>query len=482
MSSMKITKNKTFVLLFSLLYFVSFLLLFSRKGIGLYFHPYEIDSFMDLFNMTVSPFNFTYPPLSLIPFKLLYLLPHPEVVRASLELRNNYCGAFFLMLYIFAFCSFFLFTMYFSIRGNTKRKIIYSLLFLFSGIVLWATERANMMSFAFIFSLLFVIFYLDGNEKKKRLAYIFIAMAISLKFYPGAFLLLLLEKKDFKGILCVSLQTFVIFVFSYIVCKQLDSVIKFEQSMGLFNYMKDAKAYIKVMTHLFIAFLIFAVACFFIYEVYMQNWKYVRVIGAVSFAAFAPVVYILCFAKNVNLLSVVSAPFLPVIQALNFGTELAASVEGVNVSFKNFTLLVHYLLTGEISISKQWFFLLGKTVCVALCIVSFACNKKMWKKLACVSLLCIYVPDFSGMYLLVYLLIPLVFFINDVQNDNVDYFYACLFAITTTFLVIPYKFKVESHYLLTGSFVVISLCVFCLLLLLFANAVYELVSKKREKK
>ena len=92
----------------------------------------------------------------------------------------------------------------------------------------------------------------------------------------------------------------------------------------------------------------------------MQNWKYVRVIGGVSFAAFAPAVYILSFAKNVNLLSVVSAPFLPVIQALNFGTEMTASVEGVNVSFKNFTLLVHYLLTGGISISKQWFFFIGK--------------------------------------------------------------------------------------------------------------------------
>lgn len=481
MCSRKLTKNKTFVLLFSLLYFVSFLLLFSRKGIGLYFHPYEIDSFMDLFNMAVSPFNFTYPPLSLIPFKLLYLLPHPEVVCASIDLRNNYCGAFFLMLYIFAFCSFFLFTMYFSVKGDVKRKIFYSLLFLFSGIVLWTTERANIMSFAFLFSLLFVIFYLDGNEKKKRLSYIFIAIAISLKFYPAAFLLLLLEKKDFKGILCVSLQAFVIFVFSYIVCKQLDSVIKFEQSMGLFNYMKDAKAYIKVMTHLFVAFLIFAVACFFIYEVYKQNWKFVGGVGGAAFVVFFLAVFVFYFVKRINLLSSVSAAFSPVIQALNFGTVMTASVEGVNVSFKNFTLLVHYLLTGGISISKQSVFLLGKTVCVALCIFSFACNKKMWKKLACVSLLCIYVPDFSGMYLLVYLLIPLVFFINDVQDDNVDYFYACLFAITTTFLVIPYKFKVESHYLLTGSFVVISLCVFCLLLLLFANAVYELMSKKREK-
>ena len=176
-----LTKNKAFVFLFSLLYLISFLLLFSRKGIGLYFHPYEIDSFMDLFNMAVSPFNFTYPPLSLIPFKLLYLLPHPDVACASIDLRNNYCGAFFLMLYIFAFCSFFLFAMYFSIRGNVKRKIIYSALFLFSGIVLWATERANIMSFAFLFSLLFVNFYLDGNEKKKRLSYIFISFAISLK-------------------------------------------------------------------------------------------------------------------------------------------------------------------------------------------------------------------------------------------------------------------------------------------------------------
>ena len=169
-SKMFFTKNKTFILLFSLLYFISFLLLFSRRGVGLYFHPDGHDSFMDLFNMAVSPVNSTYPPLSMIPFKLLHLIPHPDVALARFDLRANYCGAFFLMLYMFAFSSAFLYTMFFFIRGDAKRKVFYSLLFLFSGIVLWTTERGNIMSFAFLLSLLFVVLYCDGDEKKKKIS------------------------------------------------------------------------------------------------------------------------------------------------------------------------------------------------------------------------------------------------------------------------------------------------------------------------
>ena len=154
---------------------------------------------MDLFNMAVRPYNTTYPPLSLIPFKLLHLLPHPDVALSEEGLRANYCGAMFLALYFLAFASVFLFTTYFFVKGEPKRKIFYSVLLLFSGIVLWALERANIMSFAFLLSLLFVIFYSSGDEKKKRLSYLFIALAMSLKLYPGAFLLLLLEKRTLRG-------------------------------------------------------------------------------------------------------------------------------------------------------------------------------------------------------------------------------------------------------------------------------------------
>ena len=479
MPCLKLSKNKLFVLLFSVLYFISFLLLFSRRGVGLYFHPFNFDSFMDLFNMTVGPFNSTYPPLSLIPFKIMCLLTHPDVAFAPFDLRENYCGAFFLMLFIFAFSSVFLYTMFFSVKGDVKRKIFYSLLFLFSGIVFWTTERANIMSFAFLFSLLFVVLYCDGDEKKKRISYVLLALAISLKLYPGAFLLLLLEKKDFKGILCVALQTLVIFVFSYIVCMQLDKVINFEQGMGLFNYMKDAKSYVKVLFYLVAAFLVLVAGCFVVYEIYRQNWKFMKFFAAASFFALVLLVPFFYFFKGVNLFAKMAGIFSSVFDALRFGDRMTKSAEGVNVSMKNFVLLAHFLLTGKASLQNSAFLILCKIFCVLLSVFSFAFNKKQWKKIASVSLLCVYIPDFSVFYLLVYLLIPLLFFINDSSSARSDYVYACLFAITTTFLVVPYKFKVESYYLLTGSFVVISLCVFCLFLLLVANAVYELIMEKK---
>ena len=480
MFNIKLTKNKTFVFCFFVIYFFSFLILFSREGLGLYFHPFSFDSFMDLFNMIASPVNSTYPPLSLIPFKLLHLI-YPSITN-SVELRNNYYGAFFLMIYILSFSTIFLYTIYFSIKGSSKRKVFYSVLFLFSGIVLWAIERANVMTFAFLLSLLFVLFYTENNEKKEKLSYVLIALAISLKLYPGAFLLLLLERKDIKGIISVILDVIIIFVFSFIVCRYLNFLINIEYSMDVNNYMASIGGYVIIMLHLAVILFIALIGSFAIYVVYKQKWKCIKLIGIISFFIFVVFTVFIDFVKDKNIFSSIANIFLPIINALNFGKKMTTFVEGVNVSLKNFILLFNYLLTGNSSISKTGIFILCKVLFIILCIFSFVFNTKCWKKLASIALLCIYIPDFSGTYLLLYLLIPLLFFINDTENDKIDYIYACLLAITTTFLIIPYKFNIKTYYLLTAPFVIISLCVFSLFLLLLGNALYDLIMRKNSNK
>ena len=117
---------------------------------------------------------------------------------------------------------------------------------------------------------------------------------------------------------------------------------------------------------------------------------------------------------------------------------------------------------------------------MVICVFSFIFNRKIWKKLASAALLCVYVPDFAGTYLLIYLLIPLLFFVNDNEDSKINYLFACFFAIATTFLIVPYKFNVDAYYSLTGSFVVISISVFCLFLALVGNAIYELTRRKQE--
>ncbi|MCR4925234.1 MAG: DUF2029 domain-containing protein [Clostridiales bacterium] len=478
-----VTKNKVFVFTFFLLYAISFLLLFSRRGLGLYFHPDFKDSFMDLFNMAASPFNSTYPPFSLIGFKILHLLTHPDIACSSFALKQNYYGAWFVMLYIFAFSSMFLYIIFFSIRGDNKRKIFYSILFLFSGIVLWATERANVMSFAFLFSLLFAIFYVDGDERKKRLSYVFIALAISLKLYPGAFLLLLLEKKDFKGFFLVILETIAIFVFSYAICQYLDFLIQFEYDLGLMEYMKDIRSYIKVLFHLAAIFFVFVFSCFVIYEIYRENWRVVKILGFFSFAAIVFFVAFISLAKKENIISFVLNVFKPIMNAIAFGNERAPAVESVSVSAKNLFLLINFLLTGNSTFSKSGMVVVFKVLCVFLCVFSFVFNERSWKKLASASLLCMYVPDFSGFYLLIYFIIPLLFFINEKENNKIDYVYACLFAIITTFFIIPFKLEGGIYYnIITGSFIVISLCVFLFLMLLFFDAICNVARKGKELK
>ena len=473
-------KNKIFVSCFLFLYFVSLLLLFSRRGLGLYLHPFSFDSFMDMFYMAANPVNSTYPPLSLIPYKIMHLLTHPDIAQAPFDIRGSYYGAFFLMLYIMAFSTFFLYTMYFSVNGEPKRRVFYSVLFFFSGIVLFAIERANVMSFAFLFSLLFVIFYSDGDERKKRMSYVFIAMAISLKLYPGAFLLLVLEKKDIKGLLTVAVDVIVIFMFSFVVCKYLDFLISFEYNLGLHNYMKNVKAYIKVLFHLAAVFIIVLACCYVIYEIYREKWKALRLIAVISLVVFILTILYFYFAKSKNLFLGIFNVFKPVANALRFGNRMTKSVEGINLSLKNFILLVNYLLFKRTVIENNGLLALCKFFCIGLGLFSFFFNKKKWRKFAALSLLCVYVPDFSGMYLPLYLFIPLLFFINDADNSKMDCLYACLFAISLTFVIVPYRFNIPTYYLMTGSFVLISLSMFSIYVLLVGNAIYDLVKKKND--
>lgn len=473
-----ITKNKTFVICFSFFYLLSFLFLFTRKGVGLYFHPFCFDSFMDMFCMTVWPFNPTYPPFPLMIYKLAHLMTYSDVTVSAATLRSDYQGSFFLMAYILAFSSFFLFAMYFSIKGSSKRKVFYSVLFLCSGIVLWTIERANIIAFAFLLSLLFVTFYCDGNENKKRLSFVFIALAISLKFYPGAFLLLLVEKKDVKGIVSVALEVFSIFVFSFIICQYLDFLIKFEHEFGLHNYMKDFRSYAKVLCHLALVFLIFLAACFAVYEVYKQNWKNVAILWISLVVVFSITSIVLYFSKHEGLLSYATGVFVSIKNALVFGKNMTASLEGVNVSFKNLFLLLNFLITKNTSFPKTAFIEFCKYVCVAFCVFSFFANKRVWKKIASMSLLCIYVPDFAATYLLLFLLIPLLLFINDEKIDKMDYLYALLFAVSTSLLILPGKIQFGNYYLVTTSFIIMSLSVFSMFILLVGSAFYELIKEK----
>lgn len=472
MCSFNLTKNRFFILSFLTVYIVSLMELFLGNGLMSYLHPFDYDSFMDLFSMAASPYNTTYPPLSMIPFKLLHMIK-PDL--SNVMLRMNSYGAFYLMLYMFSFAAIFLFTIFFTVQGDSKRKMFYSVLFLFSGIMLWTIERANVMSFAFLFSLLFVVFYTSEDESKIRISYILMALAISLKLYPGIFILLLVEKKDWKGILSVVLYTGILFVASYITCMYLDFLLRID-----FRF--NVKKAIILFMHFFCIFAINLAFLPFAVLVYKQKWKIFFRIFTALFCVLILSSIMLWIFKIYNVFSAVKDLCSPIFKAILFGKRMTASVEGVNVSFKNFILLTGFFLTKSKNTPPEFIFQIAKATCLIIGIFTFAFSKETWKKLTSLSLLCAYIPDFSGTYLLVYMIIPTLFFINDRTESKQNYIAAFLLAMITTFIVIPYKVKLETYYKITGSFIIMVYSSFLLYSILFLEATRNFIKSKKLKK
>ena len=81
---------------------------------------------------------------------------------------------------------------------------------------IFCLDRANIESYLFICLLFFLLFFYN---KQYFLSSIFLAIAISMKLYPGVFIILFLVKKQYKHIFLTSLQVAVLSILSILVFK-----------------------------------------------------------------------------------------------------------------------------------------------------------------------------------------------------------------------------------------------------------------------
>ena len=87
--------------------------------------------------------------------------------------------------------------------GNGLDKFLFAVSMFLSVPMIFLLERGNIL--ILVISLLFVFLYGYDSEKAstRHLAYICLAIAVSIKLYPVVFgLLLLRKKKNFKNIAC----------------------------------------------------------------------------------------------------------------------------------------------------------------------------------------------------------------------------------------------------------------------------------------
>lgn len=168
-----------------------------------YFHTDKNDSFMDYFHMlaNVEPYanKANYPALPFLIWRLLrHLIPDNEYITDGFYLRSTYEAILgfvvFQMLNIFLIVE----VLKNTIPMSKMNKIILPLSLVLSGPVLYALERGNIILLALGFTLLFCLLY-NNNKKWVRLfAYLFLAIAVAIKIYPGVFAVLILLKKRYK--------------------------------------------------------------------------------------------------------------------------------------------------------------------------------------------------------------------------------------------------------------------------------------------
>lgn len=196
------------------------------------------------------------------------------------------------------------------------------------------------------------------------------------------------------------------------------------------------------------------------------------------FIACVLIVYILLLLSGKGSLSSIVKSFENMLRWSNKHEEGM----GLNCSVKNFFLLINIFfrkcLRGAISIqyTNQVFYVI-QILTLFFGIFSFFFSEEKWKKVFSLTVLCIYIPSVSYMYTLIFLIVPLVFFINEKKQSGIfDFFYAMIFAIVIVFFIIPVKTNAEVYFV-TGNFALQQTVLMLMFLMVVGQAIIRCCCK-----
>lgn len=290
---------------------------------------------------------------------------------------------------------------------------------------------------------------------------------------PGAFILLL-------HVLCFMLPLFILSfnlingssqkknIYSLFIC--FSGVVLFSLERGniiiyafLFTlfflalYKSDIK-WQRILGYLFLALaanIKFYPAIFGLLLIIRKDWK-----GCIFSSISFFIVYVISFyilkIITVQTDSITLTSSVSIVTSWASNTTVKAS--GQNCSIKNFFMIINgfiYKLSHHkipLITSKLFFTILQVSVLI-LGIFTFIFSNHLWKKISCLTLLCIYIPSVSYQYSMLFLLLPLIYFINDESNTKFDLLCALMFAIMVSLLIIPFEINPSgARYPLTAAF------------------------------
>ena len=172
-------------------------------------YPYDTflfrpsDKFMDFFNMLVSPYRDG--KFHNVQF------PFGQRLAQSFTIFPPNIG---LTVFFTIFFSFFLYVNYSNLKISIKEQTIKNV-FVFSFLTypfLFVVDRANIEIFVFIFLYLFIYFY---RKQQTLISIVFLACAISMKIFPGVFVILLLSDRKYKEAVYACFLVLLISVIGY---------------------------------------------------------------------------------------------------------------------------------------------------------------------------------------------------------------------------------------------------------------------------
>ena len=194
---------------------------FFQGGVytSILFHD-ENDTFMDFFNciytFSSNPYIgdevTNYPPMAIIIFKILrHAIPEAQLLIPAKEMRLYQAPMMVFLFYNMFVINILLYTISRKLNTSALNKTLLMILLSFSFPVLFALERGNLINLAFALSVFFCAFYNDESFIKRNMAYIALAIAVSIKIYPAIFGLLVLKEKKIRDTLILVVYGIVAF-------------------------------------------------------------------------------------------------------------------------------------------------------------------------------------------------------------------------------------------------------------------------------
>lgn len=421
------------ILFFSLLYYL--LCIFVKIDFFQAVAFYNVnDTFMDWFNCIIgyrgNPYagetGTNYPALAVLYFKICRFAIPQEVLDGNVDGLFRCQNAWIIFtLYNGILIWIFGVAVDHKLKLNYWDKMLFLVVCLFSFPVLFAFERGNIINLAFVLTFFFCCFYEDENKVLKELALIALAIAAGIKIYPAIFGLLLLKKRKTKEGIRLIGYGLICFVCPFFLFGGVDAIHSFIR--GILSFATNRSTVTGEIADSMVASL--------------------TAVPAVSTVTIMPDSY------------------------------------GYNFSFSNICKVFREM--SGIYVPDRFIRFLLVLICVMLFIIAFTV-KESWKELLCYTLIMILVPSFSGAYVLLFMLIPLVEFLNyQTQNKEqtgnriFDFFYALLFLLLMSPLALPDVSYFDTNIQpgpLTGSFLCYFICVFLLVLLLIFEGIKALIS------